>query len=295
MKSDLKIEKLTQKFGDKIALDDVDLEISATGVTALLGANGAGKTTLINCILGLLKPSHGKITLFGKPPGEQESKQQIGVMLQDCGLPDLLTGREHIELFSSYFPRPYSADQIIQQCDLHNFIDQRYKKLSGGQKRRIQFALAIIGKPKIVFLDEPTTGLDINARKLVWSIINDLSASGTAVVLCTHYLEEAESLADHTIVMSQGSVIANDSTDNIRAMASGALIRCHTHLESDVILGLNQVRSVDKNKQETEIWSNNATASLMDLLKLDPNLSNLSVRKSSLEDAFVQLTNSQHS
>ncbi|MBL4672792.1 MAG: ABC transporter ATP-binding protein [Arenicella sp.] len=290
MNTALKTTQLSVRFGNKVALNSIDLSISASGVTALLGANGAGKTTLINCALGLCKPSSGSVRLFSKTPGKTESKRLIGVMLQDSALPDLLSAREHIQLFSTYYPNPLSLKQLSQRCGLERFVDKRYKTLSGGQKRRVQFALAIIGQPKIVFLDEPTTGLDIDARNLVWNTINELRHTGTAVLLTTHYLEEADSLADHTIVMNNGEIIANDSTDNIRATASGAVIQCESTLDLSVIGALEDVRSVKMRGRKIEISSRNATASLVALLALDPKLNNLTVSKSSLEDAFKQLT-----
>lgn len=292
MKTALQTNQLSVLFGDKVALNSIDLSISSRGVTALLGANGAGKTTLINCALGLCKPSSGDIQVFAKTPGEIETKKLIGVMLQDSGLPDLLSAREHIELFRTYYPNPLSLDEVCQRCDLGGFLDKRYKHLSGGQKRRVQFALAILGQPQIVFLDEPTTGLDIDARKLVWNTITELSATGTAVLLTTHYLEEADSLADHTIVMSEGNIIANDSTDKIRAAASGAIIRCESTLGLATIRALPHVRSVRLSGRQIEISSSDSIKSLRELLAIDPELKSLTVSKSSLEDAFVQLTTS---
>lgn len=291
MKTSLETRSLTHKFGEKIALDNLDLSVSATGVTALLGANGAGKTTLINCALGLCRPSSGTLSLFGKAPGLLATKRLIGVMLQDADLPDLLTTREHINLFSAYYSNPLSLDELAQRCDLGGFLNSRYKELSGGQKRRVQFALAILGRPKMVFLDEPTTGLDIDARKVVWNTINELSDTGTAVLLTTHYLEEADTLADHTIVMSNGRIIANDTTDNIRAAASGAVIRCETKTELSTIEQLPNVRSIEVTGRFIEVLSSNASKTLSSLLKIDPELKNLTVSKASLEDAFVQLTN----
>ncbi len=289
MNPSLKTKQLTHRFGSNIALDKVSLSIPCNGVTALLGANGAGKTTLINCALGLIKPSSGAISLFELSPGDSKTKQLVGVMLQDSSLPDLLTAREQIQLFRSYYQSPLAIDEVIQRCNLASFIDQRYKKLSGGQKRRVQFALAILGKPKIVFLDEPTTGLDIDARKVVWNTIIDLAKGGTAVILTTHYLEEADYLADHTIVMSHGKVIANDTTANIREAASGAIIHCQTKLDQNEVTRLKHVRSVEQLGNNLRISASDATACLQELFMLDPKLSNLTVSKSSLEDAFVQL------
>lgn len=281
--------QVSKRFGDKLALDGLSLSIPGFGVTAILGANGAGKTTLISCALGLVKPSSGDISLFGKAPGLAETKRLIGVMLQDSNLPDLLSAREHIELFQSYYHDPLALSQLSELCDLDSFVDQRYKKLSGGQKRCVQFALSILGQPKIVFLDEPTTGLDISARKTLWKTISQLSQNGTAVVLTTHYLEEADALADHTIVMSKGRVIADAPTEQIRASASGAMIRCSTTLEPQTIAKVAHVTSVDHHGKQLEIRSSDASKSLKKLFELDPSLSNLTISKSSLEDAFLEL------
>ena len=293
MNTSLTTVELTHRFGDKVALDNVSLSISSQGVTALLGANGAGKTTLINCALGLIKPSLGSIKLFGMTPGKPTTKQVVGMMLQDSGLPDLLTPREHIQLFQSYYKNSLTLEEVVGRCDLADFLDQRYTNLSGGQKRRVQFALAILGNPKIVFLDEPTTGLDIEARKIVWNTISDLANTGTAVLLTTHYLEEADHLAAHTIVMSNGKVIANDSTANIRKASSGAIICCETDLELKEISRIESVRNVEKIGTISQITTSNATESLKELFKLSPNLSNLTVSKPSLEDAFIQLNKTQ--
>jgi len=290
MNTALNTSRLCVRYGQKIALNSIDISISGSGITALLGANGAGKTTLINCALGLCKPSSGSIGVFGKTPGAASTKKLIGVMLQDSSLPDLLSAREHIELFKIYYPDPLSVDELCQRCELGGFIDKRYKYLSGGQKRRVQFALAILGRPKILFLDEPTTGLDIGARKLVWNTITRLSEAGTAVLLTTHYLEEADTLAERTIVMSEGNIIANDTTEKIRAAASGAIIRCDSSLSPKLIETLPRVRSVQQIGRQLEIVSNDAVLSLRELLSLDSKLENLTVSQSSLEGAFLQLT-----
>jgi len=287
--SPLLCNRVSKRFGNKFALNQISLSIPRSGVTAILGANGAGKTTLIKCALGLLKPSSGDISLFNKAPGLAETKQLVGVMLQDSNLPDLLTTREHIELFQSYYHNPLSLEQLNKLCDIAPFINQRYKKLSGGQKRQVQFALSILGRPKIVFLDEPTTGLDISARKSVWETIRNLSKNGTAVVLTTHYLEEADSLADHTIVMSQGKIIADAATEHIRALSGGAVIRCSSALSTEIIADVAGVKSVNYHGKQLEIRSTDTSLSLRELFELDPSLHNLTVSKSSLEDAFLEL------
>ena len=290
----LKASRLSVFFKQKVALNSINFTIPEAGVTALLGPNGAGKTTLINCALGLCKPNSGEIRIFDKIPGRIETKKFIGVMLQDSGLPDLLSTREHIELFSTYYPKALSVDELCQRCHLGRFIDKRYRHLSGGQKRRAQFALAILGQPKIVFLDEPTTGLDVDARKVVWNTISDLSNAGTTVLLSTHYLDEADSLADQTIVMNKGNVIANDTTAKIRALANGSIIRCQSNIELPIIKTLNHVNSVTVSGRQIEITTSKATTTIRELLALDSQLNNLTISKSSLEDAFIQLTQVKH-
>lgn len=288
--SPLIASNLSKVFGKKRALNSLNFSLPATGITALLGANGAGKTTLINCALGLCKPSRGELSVLGGNAGAHRVKQQVGVMLQDADLPDLLSAREHIALFSTYYPNPIPVDELITRCDLCDFADKRYKHLSGGQKRRVQFALAILGRPKLVFLDEPTTGLDIDARRVLWNTIRALGEAGTAVVLTTHYLEEADSLADHTIVISAGAIVANAPTTEIREAVSGAVIRCETKLNIETAGGLARVRSTQQSGRYLEILSHDGTATVKDLLNADPDVRDLSIQKPSLEDAFTRLT-----
>ena len=221
---------LIKAFGQTKALDGLSLHIPPRKITALLGANGAGKTTLIRSALGLQTTDSGELSVLGGKPGSLAVRRQLGVMLQNSELPDLLTAREMLTQFGSAYPAPLPVDRLIKQCDLSDFADKRYKKLSGGQKRRVQFALALIGDPDMIFLDEPTTGLDGEARRVLWGIVRDLSESGKTVLLTTHYLEEADALADHIIVMAAGRVVAEGPADDIRQQASGALITCETSL-----------------------------------------------------------------
>ncbi len=289
--SPLVAEKLSHYFGKKRALNSINIAIPSTGITALLGANGAGKTTLINCALGLLKPSSGDLRVLQGKAGTQAIKQQIGVMLQDADLPDLLTAREHITLFSTYYSNPINIDELIKQCDLIEFADTRYRKLSGGQKRRVQFALAILGRPKLVFLDEPTTGLDIDARRVLWNTIRELSSTGTTIVLTTHYLEEADALADRIMVIDRGQLIADGSANEIRKVVSGAVIRCESNLSISTAEQLSGVRSANRSGRYLEVVTNNGTETLKELLSKDPKLSDLTVQKPTLENAFTQLIN----
>ena len=178
----LELAALTKSYGDVEALRSVSLGIHS-GVTAILGQNGAGKTTLFKCALGLEKPSGGVVEVFGGSPRKHKTRERVGVMLQDTELPDLLTGRELLELFASYYPTPMPSEKVIELAQIDAFADKRYSKLSGGQKRRIQFALAIVGDPDLVFLDEPTTGLDTDARKVLWQVVRDFAKAGRCICL----------------------------------------------------------------------------------------------------------------
>ncbi len=247
---------LSKKFDNDYALQHIDLSIKPGGVTAILGANGAGKTTFILCCLGLSKQSSGMLTIFGEAPGSIVSKRRIGVMLQDADLPDLLTPQEHITLFASYYPNPENIDEILNTCKLTEFADKKYRKLSGGQKRRVQFALAIIGDPDLVFLDEPTTGLDTETRRMLWDVVRKLAKTGRTIILTTHYLEEADVLADRVVVVKAGRIIADGVTAEIRELAGGGLIKCISNVSEDYdhlfsqpgVFSLGQTAQLTKDK-----------------------------------------------
>ena len=286
-------ENLSKKYGNDHALQDITLNIRAGHITAILGTNGAGKTTFIRCCLGLTKQSDGGLIVFGGMPGKIAARRRIGVMLQDADLPDLLTPREHITLFASYYPSPSNIDEILNICQLTEFADKKYKKLSGGQKRRVQFALAVIGNPDLVFLDEPTTGLDTDTRRMLWDVVRALAQKGRTIILTTHYLEEADALADRIVVMNAGKIIADAPTSEIRQLAGGALIKCVSGLSAEKISAYPGAISVRRNGRFTEINTRNSASTLRLLLGDDPNVSELIVKKPSLEEAFDQLNHDE--
>ncbi|MEM7612281.1 MAG: ABC transporter ATP-binding protein [Pseudomonadota bacterium] len=281
-------------FGSTHAVDGVSIAIPKGQICALLGQNGAGKTTFIECALGLTQPTHGSAEVMGHAAGSMDARSTTGVMLQDSDLPDLLTAREHLALFASYFNTPADTEQLIKETDISSFADTRYKKLSGGQKRRVQFALALVGNPDVLFLDEPTTGLDQEAARAVWRNVRRLSEQGKTVLLTTHYLEEADALADRIVVMHHGRVIADGSTEDVRNKVGGALITCQTALPTDALQDLPSVRSVTASGRLHSILTDSAPASLRQLLALDPELTDLTVKKPTLAEAFSALTNNKH-
>ena len=286
--SPLAINNASKSFGSTHALSDVSLRIDNGGVIAVLGQNGAGKTTLIRTALGLISPDKGNAELFGAPSSRRHARERVGVMLQDSDLPDLLTGRELIELFSSYYPSPLSVENTIELADIGEFANKRYKKLSGGQKRRVQFALAIVGNPDLVFLDEPTTGLDPDARRALWAVVRSFARDGKTIILTTHYLEEADTLADQIVVMREGRIVANATADEIRATLGGSVIRCHTTLNEDQLRDLAGVTRVAISGRVSKIHSKDVVQTLRHLLEPAHHVADLSVSRPNLEDVFAK-------
>lgn len=286
-------ENLTKSYGKLNALKGINLSIDDAGVYAILGQNGAGKTSLIKCALGLESITAGTMKTLGHKPGSLAAKTQTGVILQDTNLPDALTVREQIELFASYYPNALSVDETISLCELQRFENKRYKALSGGQKRRTQFALAIVGDPQLIFLDEPTTGLDIEARRNLWKVIRTFAGKGKTIVLTTHYLEEADSLADRIMVLNEGTIVANSTPQAIHKEVSGIIVRCQTSLDSNQLKSLPKVTSVSVSGRFQEIRTLDPNSTLQQLLRLDPKLTDLTVTQPKLEDIFAELGQSK--
>ncbi|MDO6840745.1 ABC transporter ATP-binding protein [Paraglaciecola chathamensis] len=281
---------VTKRFNGKTALHDINLDICSGQVLAILGANGAGKTTLINILLGRLNVDAGEVSVFGYPAGSLPAKRRAGVLLQVAALPETLKIKEHIQLFQSYYPQPMAYQKVIEYAGLQEMQHRYSKKLSGGEKQRLLFALSICGNPKLLFLDEPSVGMDVEARKGLWQAILDLKKSGTAIVLTTHYLEEADSLADDIVLLKQGEIIQRGSTSQIKASASHTRIRfsttTSTHYDYGTIKGVEHARVSGK---FTELASSNVNQTLKELLSQLPDIQDLTVSSVALEDAFIQL------
>ena len=277
-------------YGKVPALDGLDLQVHAGELLALLGPNGAGKTTAIGLLLGLARADRGDVALFGLPPHQLAARRRIGVMLQSAGIPDTLCVGELLELTRSYYPDPRSVADCVAMAGLGGLLQRRYGKLSGGQQRRVQFALAICGRPQLLFLDEPTTGLDIEARQCLWQTIRELVAQGCGVLLTTHYLEEAEALADRVVVLNAGRVIAQGSVQAIRAHVSQRRIRCISQLAAGDVARWPQVRSATRVDDKLDIVAETAESVVRRLLIEDPQLVELEVQRAGLAEAFIELT-----
>jgi ABC-2 type transport system ATP-binding protein len=216
------LDHVDATYGPVAALRDVTLSVAPGETLALLGPNGAGKTTAIRLLLGLQAPSAGTARIFGCDPREPRNRRRTGAMLQLSGIPATLTVREHVTLFSSYYPKPLPLAQTLEMASLDGITERRFGKLSGGQKQRLFFALAICGDPDILFLDEPTVGLDIETRQLMWAQIRGFAERGRSILLTTHYLGEADALADRVALIARGSIIVQGSLDAIKARAGTA-------------------------------------------------------------------------
>lgn len=279
-----------KRYGAHHALAGVDLQLAPGRVLALLGPNGAGKSTAVSLLLGLQRADAGTVSLFGHDPASRQARQQAGVMLQQAELPETLTVAELLLLTRGYYAQPLSVAECARIAGLEDLLPRRYGQLSGGQQRRVQFALAICGRPRVLFLDEPTTGLDIQARQQLWQAIAERAAAGCAVLLTTHYLEEAEALADEVAVLQAGQVIARGSVEQIRARVSLRRIRIATQLSAACVRAWPGVRAVHAQPGKLEIHAETAEAIVARLLAQDPQASELEVQRAGLADAFLQLT-----
>jgi ABC-2 type transport system ATP-binding protein len=284
------LRSVTKRYGDVTALNDVTLGLEPGRVTALLGPNGAGKTSAVKLLLGLIRPTKGTVSLFGADPRALAARRRTGVMLQIAQVPETLTVREHVHLFCSYYPTPMTVEQALATADLRDVSDRRYGTLSGGQRQRVQFALAICGSPDLLFLDEPTVGLDVESRRAFWHQIRALAARGRSIVLTTHYLEEADALADRVVVLSGGRIVADGSPDRIKARAASRRIRCVTSLEPDWVERIPDVHSVRRDGAAIEVLTSNAERVARELLAQDSRLTGLEITGAGLEDAFLALT-----
>jgi ABC-2 type transport system ATP-binding protein len=284
------LERVNKNYGPVRALNGVDFRVHAGEVVALLGPNGAGKTTAVKLLLGLLMPNSGKARVFGGDPTNPENRMRTGAMLQVGRVPETLRVREHIDLFSSYYQKPLAPAEVLAIAGLEKLSDRKFGDLSGGQKQRVLFALAICGDPDLLFLDEPTVGLDVEARRMLWDEIRQLVRRGKTVLLTTHYLQEADALADRVAVINKGEIIAEGTPAVIKAQTAGKRIRCITSLSLNAIRELAGVTEAKADREAVEIHAEEAESVVRELLGRDASLSGLEVTSAGLEEAFLALT-----
>ncbi|HET6655030.1 MAG TPA: ABC transporter ATP-binding protein [Gammaproteobacteria bacterium] len=284
------LHQVTKLYGAVRAVDNLSLDVRRGEVLSLLGPNGAGKTTSINLLLGLTRPTSGSARLFGLSPNDLEARRQVGAMLQSATLENRVRVAECVAHYAGYYRRPIPVGEALKLAGIADLASRPVTKLSGGQKQRLMFALALCGNPPLLFLDEPTAGLDVDARRALWTTLRELAGEGRTIVLTTHYLEEADALADRIVVMNHGRVIADGTPAHIKSRAALKRIRCITRLSADIIAALPGVQSAQVDGGRLDIATAHPEAVLRELLWQDPELSDLEVIGARLEDAFVELT-----
>jgi ABC-2 type transport system ATP-binding protein len=288
METALEARQLVKQYPGIRAVDDVTFAVPQGICFGLLGPNGAGKTTTIEIIEGVIPATSGEVRYFGQPAGSR-FREEAGIQFQDTALQDFLTVRETIELFHSLYDRQGDVEQIIDECSLRELTDRDNRKLSGGQRQRLLLAIALVNKPRLVFLDEPTTGLDPQARRNFWDLVKRIRAEGTTVVLTTHYMDEAQILCDDIAIMDGGKIVAQGSPDRLLAQQYPKII-LELPLE-DVSGDLQSIEHrVLESRGVIEISTDDVRLSLKSLATHTRGLNRLRIRQPNLEDLFLDLT-----
>jgi len=284
----LKVSDLVKRFGSLIAVNEVSFEIREGSCFGLLGPNGAGKTTTIEMMEGIKQPDGGTLHYRGEPLGEA-FRNEAGIMFQTTALQEFITVREVMRQFSRFYPHSASIDDLADRYALHEFLDRDTRKLSGGQKQRLLLAMALINQPKILFLDEPTTGLDPQSRHNLWSQVQQVRAQGATILLTTHYMEEAYELCDEIAIMDHGRIIAQDAPDTLLAAHfNDVVVQIHAaDIPRDI--GEREFQAIYRH-DSAHIVTSDVNKTIERLLALNIPLHRLRIRARNLEDLFLELT-----
>ena len=288
----VQVRGLRKAYGERTALDGVDLTLARGEVLALLGPNGAGKTTLVEILEGHRRADAGTVSVLGHDPAKRERRfrERIGIVLQETGLDPAINVREAVELYSAAYPQPRDPDEVLELVGLKGREGARAKDLSGGQRRRLDLALGIAGDPELVFLDEPTTGFDPAARRQSWELIESLRELGKTILLTTHYMDEAQQLADRVVVLARGRVIADAEPDALGRDAT-AIVNFRLPAFHD---GLPLPEGASVEREHVRFRTATPTRDLAPLLawaaRRGMELERLTVSRPSLEDIYLELT-----
>jgi ABC-2 type transport system ATP-binding protein len=278
--------QLVKQFRTLRAVDGISFDVGAGSCFGLLGPNGAGKSTTIEMLEGLLKPTAGEVRFRGRPL-DRRYRERVGIQFQTTALQDYLTVRENLRYFAALYPRHSDLDALVQQCRLEEFLDRDTRKLSGGQRQRLLLALALINDPELIFLDEPTTGLDPQARRNFWALVEQIKRSGKTIVLTTHYMEEAYQLCDEIAIVDRGRIIARGSPASLLAQHFDDSVLELPAAELAKLDGTLPVKTVGDTVQINTADINGTLAALM---AARVSLQQLRIRRRSLEDLFLELT-----
>jgi ABC-2 type transport system ATP-binding protein len=290
------VEHLVKKYGRKVAVNDVSFSIREGEIFGLIGPNGAGKTTTVECISGLRAPKSGSISVYGLSPQKDRNKMRefVGVQLQESALPPRLRVGEAVKLFASFYSNPQDPDELLESLGIKDVEYSAFRKLSGGQKQRLSIALALVGNPKLAILDELTTGLDPEARRETWSLIERMRDRGVTVILVTHFMDEAERLCDRLALINHGTVRALDTPEAIAAKAGGSRVRfaASQPVDDQILRAIPGVNEIERKERYITVTGTGdlAGALITALAAIGVRVSNVEARAGNLEDAFIKLT-----
>ncbi|MFI6345282.1 ABC transporter ATP-binding protein [Streptomyces sp. NPDC050560] len=293
----IEITNLRKEYGDKVAVDDVSLSVDQGEIFGILGRNGAGKTTTVELLAGLRHRDGGSVRVLGHDPQTDTHavRMKVGIQLQESELADKIRVHEALTMWTSFYPDPADPEELLRLLDLTDKRNTPFKKLSGGQKQRLSIALALIGRPEVAILDELTTGLDPQARRDTWSLIESIRDTGVTIVLVTHFMEEAERLCDRLAIIEQGRIIAEDTPAGLVSQVdAGQRLRFRTEkpLDDSLLDHLPEVTSIEHTKSQVIVagTGNLLQAVSAELARHDITALDLRVEQTNLEDAFVALT-----
>ncbi|MDQ0232095.1 ABC transporter ATP-binding protein [Metabacillus malikii] len=292
MEQIIELKNVQKVFKDKKAVDGISFSITKGEIVAILGPNGAGKTTTMNIMLGLLEPSEGHAQLFNKHPKDKFVREKIGAMLQEVSVIDALKVSEVIQLFRSYYPTPLSYEELVQFTGFsQKELQKRANKLSGGQKRRLGFALAMAGNPDVLFFDEPTVGLDITARKMFWKTVQELKHRGKTILFTTHYLQEADDVAERVILFHDGKIVGDGTPTEIKNKLTKQAITFSTDstIPHEELSTLPFVTDVYEKDGRMFVLTEQPDDVLKAIYSKNLDVRNIAIERGRLEDAFEQL------
>jgi ABC-2 type transport system ATP-binding protein len=295
------VQNLVKKYGDFAAVDDVSFSIQEGEIFGIIGPNGAGKTTTVECISGLRVPDSGSISIYGLSPQKDRNKIRkfVGIQLQESALPPRLKVGEAVELFASFYSNPLDPDKLLESLGIMKIKNSIFKKLSGGQKQRLSIALALVGNPKIAVLDELTTGLDPEARRETWSLIEGIRDRGVTVILVTHFMDEAERLCDRLALINHGKIAVLDTPEAIAALAGGNRVRFvpSQPVDDKTLYSIPGVNVVERKERYITVTGTGdlAMSVINSLAKIGVHVSDIEARGGNLDDAFVKLTRQEPS
>lgn len=287
------IQNVSKVFKHTKAVDDISFSIGKGEVVAILGPNGAGKSTTIHMMLGLLEPTSGQIELFQTNPKEKSVRERIGAMLQEVSVIDALKVKEVIQLFRSYYPDPMEFEELVIFTGLSKEdLKKRADKLSGGQKRRLGFALALAGNPDVLFFDEPTVGMDISARKRFWETVQALKERGKSIIFSTHYLQEADDVAERILLFHNGTIVADGTPKQIKSKLSKQAVSfmANSEIPIEQLRNLAEVSEVYEKDNRVYVVTEQTDEILAYLFDKKVKVSGIQVEQGRLDEAFEQLT-----